>query len=84
MKLSALFVAGALLVSAAQAATFFVWNYDPVDRFYDPQVGDSVDCAYRVRQVLTSQGHTVTVDTLLPGNLAGYDAVFCLLGWYRC
>lgn len=71
-------------VLVAQAATFFVWNYDPVDRFYDPGVGDSVDCAYAVERTLAGQGHSVTIDTLLPGNLAGYDGVFCLMGWYRC
>ena len=33
---------------------------------------------------LVELGHTVTVDTTLPSNLDGYDAVFCLMGWYRC
>jgi hypothetical protein len=84
VKLLGFLAAVALIAGAAQAATFFVWNYDPVDRFYDPEVGDSIDCAYWVEQVLTGQDHAVTVDTILPGNLAGYDAVFCLMGWYRC
>lgn len=67
------------------AANICVWNYDPLDRFYDPVVGDSVDCAYNVAQVLISQGHNVQVfNTSLPSGLSGYDIVFCLMGWYRC
>ena len=74
-----------LLPLLALAANICVWNYDPVDRFYDPAVGDSINCAYQVVQALTSQGHNVQVfDTFLPGDLSGYDAVFCLMGWYRC
>lgn len=74
-----------LLPLVATAASVCVWNYDPLDRFYDPVVGDSVDCSYWVAQVLTEQGHAVEVhDQYLPGNIAGYDLVFCLMGWYRC
>ena len=71
--------------AALQAANVCVWNYDTLDRFYDPAVGDTVDCAYNVERVLTSQGHTVTVsEVTLPASLDGFDAVFCLMGWYRC
>jgi len=73
-----------LLPAALPGANVCVWNYDPVDRFYDPQGGDSVDCAYRVRQTLAAQGHAVTVTTELPSDLSGYDVVFCLMGWFRC
>jgi hypothetical protein len=70
---------------ALQAANVCVWNYDPIDRFYDAGVGDSVNCAYHVEKALTDLGHTVTVsDSALPGSLDGFDAVFCLMGWYRC
>jgi hypothetical protein len=69
----------------ALGANICVWNYDPVDRFYDPAVGDSINCAYHVAQTLINQGHNVQVfDTSLPANLSGYDLVFCLMGWYRC
>ncbi|MEO0100784.1 MAG: hypothetical protein ABIK84_00085 [candidate division WOR-3 bacterium] len=61
-----------------------VWNYDPLDRFYDSQVGDSVDCAYWVEEILRNQGHTVEVFTSLPTDLSQYDLVFCLMGWWRC
>jgi hypothetical protein len=75
---------GALVV-AAPAANICVWNYDPVDRFYDPGLNDSVDCAYWVEYELAAAGHTVTVcDSALPPSIAEYDAVFCLMGWYRC
>jgi len=73
-----------LVTGIASAASVCVWNYDTLDRFYDPQVVDSVDCAYWVRQNLAAQGHTVTVTTALPEDLSGFDIVFCLMGWYRC
>ena len=67
------------------AANVCVWNYDTLDRFYDPDVGDSVDCSYSVAAGLTDLGHTVSVfDRYLPAGLDDYDAVFCLMGWYRC
>ena len=83
--LLALLAAALVVPSAARAATVCVWNYDTLDRFYDPVVGDSVDCSYWVSQLLTAQGHTVEVhDSILPADLSGYDVVFCLMGWYRC
>lgn len=70
---------------AAQAANICVWNYDTLDRWYDPALGDSADCAWRVVEGLTAMGHTVTQSNrFLPANLDGYDAVYCLMGWYRC
>jgi hypothetical protein len=85
MKYTYLAAAVLLAPAAALALNVCVWNYDTLDRFYDPQVGDSVDCAYRVSQTLAAQGHTVDVsNALLPADLSGYDAVFCLMGWYRC
>ncbi len=78
----ALCLAGPALL---QAANVCVWNYDPLDRFYDAAVGESVDCAYHVEKTLTELGHTVTVsESTLPASLDGFDAVFCLMGWYRC
>ncbi len=71
--------------AALQAYNVCVWNYDTLDRFYDPGVGDTVDCAYRVVQTLTDLGNTVTVsNTYLPTSLDSYDVVFCLMGWFRC
>ena len=66
------------------AANVFIWNYDPVDRFYETAISGSVDCAYWVEQTLDAAGHTYVTGTTLPANLAGYDAVFALLGWFRC
>jgi hypothetical protein len=71
--------------AALRAANVCVWNYDPLDRFYDPGVGDSVNSAYSVEKALTDLGHTVVVsDSTLPASLNGFDVVFCLMGWYRC
>jgi hypothetical protein len=80
-----LLLLGALVV-AAPAASICVWNYDPVDRFYDPGLNDSVDCAYWVEHDLSAAGHTVSVfaDSALPPSIDGFDAVFCLMGWFRC
>jgi len=83
--LLALLAAALVVPSAARAANVCVWNYDSLDRFYDPAVGDSIDCSYWVSQILAGQGHTVEVhDSILPADLSGYDVVFCLMGWYRC
>lgn len=73
-----------LLPTGARAASVCVWNYDTLDRFHDPVVGDSVNCSYWVESVLEGQGHTVEVHDALPVDLSRYDAVFCLMGWYRC
>lgn len=73
------------LPAAARAANICVWNYDAADTWYDTEAGQTIDCAYWVRQVLQDQGHTVEIhDTYLPSSLDGYDAVYCLMGWYRC
>ena len=75
----------ALLPAVALAANLCVWNYDSLDRWFDPAAGESVDCAYRVTQALVAQGHTVTLaQQYLPADLSGYDVVFGLMGWYRC
>jgi len=68
----------------AVAANVFIWNCDPLDKCYDSTVGDSVDCSYWVEQPLDANGHTYVTGTSLPADLSGYDAVFALLGWYRC
>lgn len=74
-----------LLPGALQAANVCVWNYDTLDRFFDPQVGDSVDCSYHVAATLEDLGHSVSVSNrYLPSSLDDYDIVFCLMGWYRC
>jgi hypothetical protein len=73
-----------LIPFLARGANVFIWNYDLLDRFYDAEVGDSVDCAYGLEQALSANGHTFTTGTSLPATLNGYAAVFVTLGWYRC
>lgn len=68
----------------AMAANVLVWNFDPLDRFYDAEVGDSVDCVYWLEQTLAANGHTFSTNVNLPLDLTGYDVVFVTLGWYRC
>jgi hypothetical protein len=78
-------VLGLALPAAVQAANVCVWNYDPLDTWYDNEAGQTINCAYWVQQILEAQGHTVDVfTTTLPSDISGYDAVFCLMGWYRC
>ncbi len=84
MRTLILLIALALAPALASAARICVWNYDSLDRFFDPVRAESVDCAVNVAAGLAALGHTVEVHASLPGNLAGYDAVFCLMGWYRC
>ncbi len=74
-----------LAVSAARAANVCVWNYDTLDRFFDSEVGDSIDCGYWVERTLVTQGHIVDLyQRYLPASISEYDIVFCLMGWYRC
>jgi len=84
---SLVFVLALLAIGAggAQAANVLVWNYDSLDRWYDSDVDDSINSAYWVSRLLAEQGHNVTVaEKALPSSLLDYDAVFCLMGWYRC
>ncbi len=73
-----------MLPVTAHAANAFVWNFDPLDRFYDPEIEDSIDCAYWLERSLNETGHTAVVDTGLPEDLTPYDVVFVTLGWFRC
>lgn len=73
-----------ILPVTAFAANVFLWNFDPLDRFYDAEVGDSVDCVYWLEQTLAANGHTYYTDVNIPLDLIGYDVVFVTLGWYRC
>ena len=66
------------------AATVFVWNYDPLDTYFDPEVGDTVNAAYWLDNTLRDLGHQVNVGTTLPADLSGYDVCFVTLGWFRC
>ncbi len=68
----------------ALAANVLIWEYDTLDVFYDSQVGLTINTPYWVEQTLTAAGHTYTTTQTLPGNLAPYDAVFVMLGWFRC
>ena len=68
----------------ALCANVCIWDYDTLDRIYEPSIADSVDCAYWVQLTLAQQGHTTTVTTQLPEDLSGFDIVFCLMGWFRC
>jgi hypothetical protein len=73
-----------MLPITAMAANVFIWNFDPLDIFYDAEVGDSVDCAYWLEQTLGANGHTFNTSASLPVDLSSYDVVFVTLGWYRC
>lgn len=85
MRTPVLLVMLALVSALAGAANICIWNYDTLDRFFDPARAESVDCAVNVAAGLTALGHTVEVhDYYLPSDISGYDAVFCLMGWYRC
>ena len=79
-----IFLALLLLPFFAHAYYALIWNYDAVDKFYDSQVGDSVDCTYWLEQSLDANGHTFQTRTSLPGNLDSYDVVVVTLGGFRC
>lgn len=73
-----------LAASLAGAARLCVWEYDSLDRFFDPVRGESVSCVTSVAADLAALGHSVDVFSQLPTDISPYDAVFCLMGWYRC
>jgi hypothetical protein len=73
-----------LIPFLARGAHVYVWNYDPLDSFFDSEAGMTVDCAYGLEQALSANGHTFMTGTSLPTTLNGYAAVFVTLGWYRC
>jgi hypothetical protein len=76
-------ICGLVLPVLALGASICVWNYDPLDQFYDPSLGLTVDCSYSLQQNLQNLGHTVTVSTTLPSNLSSYDLVFVTMGFTR-
>jgi hypothetical protein len=85
MKLSrAWLIMLCIIPFAAHAAHVFIWNYDPLDRYFDPEIGDTVDGTYWLQQSLSVHGHTYVTDDTLPQNLSDYDVTFITLGWYRC
>ena len=73
-----------LVPSIVDAAQAFIWNYDPLDKYFDPEVGDSIDGTYWLEHTLNINGHTFFTDTVLPHNLDTYDVIFVTLGWFRC
>ncbi len=83
-RFCAVFFAMLLFPFLAQAANVFIWNYDPLDKFYESEISDSVDCAYWLEQTLNTNDHTFNTDTLLPTDLSPYDVVLVTVGWYRC
>jgi hypothetical protein len=66
------------------AAQIFIWNYDPLDTYYDAQLGSTIDCAYWLEQTLSGNGHTVQTGEALPADISSYDVIYVTLGWYRC
>jgi len=84
IKLVSMLITIFLFPLLLNAGHMFIWNYDTLDKFYDSEVGDSVDCAYWLEQALTTDGHTFVTNTTLPADLSPYDGVLVTLGWYRC
>jgi|GEM_PF-2592676 len=64
--------------------SIYIWLYDPVDRFYDSDIGDSIDCSYWLEQTILASGYTPERSTALPADLSVYDVIFVTLGWFRC
>jgi hypothetical protein len=75
---------GVLIPVLGLAANVLIWEKDTLDIFYDGQIGATISTSYWVEQTLTQLGHAHATVTTLPSNLSSYDAVFVLLGWYRC
>ncbi len=68
----------------ARAAQVYIWNYDPLDTYYDSQIGTMVDCSYWLEQTLSGNGHELQTGQTLPADISMYDIIYVTLGWYRC
>ena len=74
-----------LLPAVTLAANVCVWTYDTQDVWYDNEVGSNIHSGYWVERTLEDLGHDVTACSRnLPTSIDDFDAVFCLMGWYRC
>ncbi len=62
----------------------FIWFYDRMDKFFDPTINDSIDCAYYIEQILSASGYDYDLLEFLPPDLTPYKVGFILLGWERC
>jgi hypothetical protein len=84
MKRIAVFILCFGLPLFVNAANVLIWEFDPLDVFYDNQISRSVDCPYWLEQTLGAGGHTYTTTNSLPADLSAYQVVFVTLGWFRC
>ncbi|RKX69049.1 hypothetical protein DRP53_09375 [candidate division WOR-3 bacterium] len=75
-----------LLPLTLGAAHILIWNYDPLDRYYEPELSDSVDCSYWLKEAVSAHGHTYEVRNgkTLPADLDPYDCIIATLGFFRC
>lgn len=73
-----------VVVGSVMAHDVYIYNYDFEDLVYDPVVGDSIDTGYWVEQLLIANGDNVDSGSNLPSDLSSYDAVFMMMGMYRC
>ncbi len=77
-------IATLLIPASLHSAHVLIWEYDTLDIFYDPVVGDSVDCPHWLEKALIDNGHTFETYSYLPEDLTSYDVVLVTLGWFRC
>jgi len=76
-------IASALFLAGAAAAAVLVWDHDGGATFDDPGGAGHVGTEYRLVRALNVNGVTdVDKRQVLPLDLAGYDAVFVLCGFW--
>jgi hypothetical protein len=73
-----------LLPIVLSAAEVCIWQYDPLDRYYEPELGDSAVSSYGLQTALTGLGLNCIYVEALPTDLSSFDLVCVSLGWYRC
>lgn len=73
-----------LIPAFLYSAHILIWEYDTLDIFFDPMVGDSVSCPHWIQKALDDNGHTHETYPQMPSDLSPYDAIFVTTGWFRC
>jgi hypothetical protein len=65
------------------AIDVLIWEYDPLDKYYDQELDDSATAAERLQSAISSNGVLSMVVSQLPFDLSEYRAVFVTTGFER-
>ncbi len=65
-----------------------LWHFDPFeyDRYYEPEIDDTIDCAYWIKKSLDANGYSYDYHygITLPEEISSYKVIIGTLGFYHC